>query len=442
MIQTTPAVARPQPEVDSEYDVIVIGAGPAGTTVAALTAEYGHKVLVLDRSMFPRFHVGESLIPECYGPLKRLGLLDRLRESAFPKKYSVQFYSDGDKASAPFYFHMHNDHECSQTWQVIRSEFDDMLLDKAIENGATCHTAAHVMDVLFEGDQAIGVKVKLTNGPNKETREIRSRIVVDATGQSAFIASRLGLKDTDPRLKKGTVWTYWKGAKRDTGKDEGATLILQTPGKKSWFWYIPLPNDVVSIGCTGSMPYMFNKDRGDAASVYDAELARCPELQTRLKNAQRCTDHFTTKDYSYYSTQAAGPGWLLVGDAIGFIDPVYSSGVFLALKSGEYAADAIHDSIERNDLSAARLSTWQRTYREGVEHFRKLVYAFYAPEFSFGQFLKQHPEYHGHLVDVLIGDVFKPGIGKMFEAMGNIVPPPDVHEDQPQMEPTAKQPSL
>lgn len=417
MIQTTPSAARPQPSVDSEYDVIVIGAGPAGATVAALTAEYGHKVLVLDRLMFPRFHVGESLIPECYWPIKRLGLLDRMRASSFPQKHSVQFYSNGDKASAPFYFKMHNDHESSQSWQVVRGEFDDIILDKATENGATCHTAAHVMDVLFEGDQAVGVKVKLTDGDEKEVREIKSKIVVDATGQSAFIASRLGLKDTDPNLKKATIWTYWKNAHRDPGIDEGATLIMQTKGKKSWFWYIPLADNVVSIGCTGDMAYMFNKDRGDAGSVYEEELTRCPALQEKLKNASRATDYFTTKDYSYYSSQAAGPGWTMVGDAFGFIDPVYSSGVYLALKSGEFAADAIHDSLERNDFSGERLSTWHRTYKDGVENFRKLVYSFYDEEFSFAKFLKQYPQYKNNLVDILIGDVFKPGVSDMFDAM-------------------------
>ena len=141
-----------QPELSAEYDVIIIGGGPAGATTAALTAEHGHNVLLLERSLFPRFHVGESLIPETYWTLKRLGLLEALKASEFPKKYSVQFVSDGSKESAPFYFDEHNPHECSITWQVVRGDFDEMLIDTAKNRGATVRTDAQVLDVIFEGE--------------------------------------------------------------------------------------------------------------------------------------------------------------------------------------------------------------------------------------------------------------------------------------------------
>ncbi|MEQ9406302.1 MAG: NAD(P)/FAD-dependent oxidoreductase [Fuerstiella sp.] len=427
MIQPNPEVPiNYLSDVDQNYDVVVIGGGPAGSTTAALVAEHGHRVLLLERSALPRFHVGESLIPETYWPLKRLGLIDRLKQSAFPRKYSVQFVSDGVKESAPFYFDMYNEHESSVTWQVERGTFDQMLLDRARELGAVIHTSAQVTEVMFEGDTAVGVKCRLLNEDGGRTeREIRCRVVVDATGQSAFISSRRGQRDPDPHLKKGTIWTYWKGAHRGPGKDEGATLIMQTSGKKSWFWYIPLPDDVVSIGCTGSMNYMFGPEQGGAEAVYLRELERCPALQNRLVNAERCTDFFTTKDFSYYSKQGAGRGWVLVGDAFGFIDPVYSSGVFLALKGGEFAADAIHDALERGDVSAPRLGQWQPLYKQGIENFRKLVYAFYAEDFSFGMFLKDNPQFKSHMVDILVGDVFKPGVGDIFEAMGHLQPAMD-----------------
>ena len=412
-----------QPELSAEYDAIIIGGGPAGSTTAALTAEHGHNVLLLERALFPRFHVGESLIPETYWTLKRLGLLETLKDSAFPKKYSVQFVSDGYKESAPFYFDEHNPHECSITWQVVRGEFDDMLIETARKRGAAVRTDAQVLDVLFEGDQAVGVRVQVGEGAGKSVHEIRSKVVVDATGQSAFLANRLGLKTPDKILKMGTVWTYFRGAQRDPGKDEGATLIMQTEGKKSWFWYIPLPDDLVSIGCTGPLGYMFSKGRGSAEEVYQAELKRCPALEKRLTKATRDTEYFTTKDFSYRAKQAADPGWVLVGDAFGFIDPVYSSGVYLALKSGELAADAIHESLAAGDLSAESLGRWQSDYVHGLEMFRKLVYAFYTPEFSFATFLREHPEYKGHLVDILIGNVFRPGLSEIFEVMGDVAPP-------------------
>ena len=415
------AVAE-QPVLDRQYDVIVIGGGPAGATVGALTAQYGHRVLILERAAFPRFHVGESLIPETYWTLKRLGLIEQLKASAFPRKYSVQFFSEGMKPSAPFYFDEYKDCESSQTWQVWRDDFDQMLLNRARELGATARTDAQVLDVLFEGDQAVGVRVKLAGEDGASaTREIACKVVVDATGQSAFLANRLKLKDADPCLKKGTVWTYFKDAKRDPGRDEGATLIMQTSQKRSWFWFIPLPDNITSIGCTANMDVMF-PGGASAEECFNRELEYCPAMVERLADATRVKDYFTTKDYSYYSRQAAGPGWTLVGDAFGFIDPVYSSGVFLALKSGEFAADSIHAAIESNNFSTEQLSNWHAEHRAGVLLFRKLVYAFYSTDFSFGQFLKMHPEFRSNVTDILIGDVYRPEVGAMFEVTGEIRP--------------------
>lgn len=410
-----------QPALENHYDVIVIGGGPAGATTGALTAEHGHSTLVLERSEFPRFHVGESLIPETYWSLKRLGLLEQMRASAYPKKYSVQFFSEGMKPSAPFYFDEYKDCESSQTWQVWRDSFDRMMLDNVENKGGTVHTEAHVTEVLFNGDQAVGVKAKL--GSNGE-REISCKVVVDATGQSAFLASRLNLKETDPCLRKGSIWSYYKNARRDSGRDEGATLIMQTADKKSWFWFIPLPDHVTSVGVTGSMGYMFPKGATPEDS-FQRELDRCPAMKERLVDATRVRDLLTTKDYTYYSKQGAGPGWILVGDSYGFVDPVYSSGVFLALKSGEFAADAIHEAFESNDFSRDRLGGWQVTHKEAVILFRKLIYAFYATDFSFGKFLKAHPEYRSNVTDILIGDVYKPGVGDIFETMGDVMPSSD-----------------
>ena len=415
--------------LQTSYDVLVIGGGPAGSTVAALTAQAGHSTLLVERSSFPRFHVGESLIPETYWTLKRLGLIEKLSASAFPKKYSVQFFSEGMKPSAPFYFDEYKDCASSQTWQVWRDEFDQMMLELVTANGGTVRTETQVLDVLFDGDTATGARIRERSDEGTSDREIAAQVVVDATGQSTFLASRLGLKATDPALRKGSIWTYFENAHRDPGRDEGATLIMQTEGKKSWFWSIPLPGNITSIGCTGSMEYLFPKGES-AAAIFERELDRCPAMKDRLTEASRVRDYLATKDYSYYSRQGAGNGWLLVGDAFGFIDPVYSSGVYLALKSGELAADAVHAALEADDLSADRLGAWQADYREGLMLFRKLVYAFYDPDFSFGRFLKAHPQYRENVTDILIGDVFKPGVGDIFDAMGQAIPSTDWDEPQ------------
>ncbi len=410
---------KEQPALDSEYDVIVIGAGPAGSTVGALLAEQGRKVLVVDRATFPRFHVGESLVPETYWSLKRLGLIDQLKQTAFPQKFSVQFVTDEGIETMPFYFNEYKDHESSQTWQVLRAEFDQMLVNNARTKGAVVHTGTQVLDLLTEGEQVTGVKLKFHS---QETQDIRAKLVVDSSGQTGFIASRFKLKMADPVLKKGTVWAHFKNAQRDPGIDEGATLILQTEGKRSWFWYIPLPDNVVSVGCTGDMEYMFSKGRGNSEEIFYQEVERCVGIQRRLTEAQPVTEFMTTKDFSYHTKQPVGPGWMLAGDALGFIDPVYSSGVLLAMKSGELVADAINDAFESQDFSASRLSQWYPDYRNGVENFRKLVYAFYTPGFSFGTFLREYPQFKTNLVDILIGDVFKPEVAEMFTVMQEQIP--------------------
>src|SRR4051794_21929408 len=216
------------PSSQSSADVIVVGGGPAGSTTSTLLAQHGFKVKLFEREHFPRFHIGESLIPETYWVLERLKMLDKLRASHFVKKYSVQFVNANGKLSAPFYFHDNKPHECSQTWQVVRSEFDQMMLENAREHGVDVHEGVHVLEVTFQGERATGVRVKLADGTR---REVRARVVVDASGQAALLQNRFKLRVWDPVLNKGAIWSYFEGAYRDTGRDEGATMVLQTVDK-------------------------------------------------------------------------------------------------------------------------------------------------------------------------------------------------------------------
>jgi flavin-dependent dehydrogenase len=387
-----------------EVPVVVIGGGPAGSTVSTLIAQHGPQVVLFEREHFPRFHIGESLIPETYWVLKRLNMLDKLRQSPFVKKISVQFVGQSGRLSEPFYFVDHKPHESSQTWQVLRSEFDQLLLDNAREHGVEVHEGARVLEVLFDGERAVGVKVAKADG-SQET--IGAQVVVDASGQGAIIASRLGLREWDPKLRKAAIWTYWKGAFRDSGKDEGTTSVLQLQGKKGWFWYIPLHNDVVSVGVVASADYLF-QNRGDKSheAIYFEEVERCPEVKRRIASGTRCDSFRVQKEYSYYSRQAAGDGWVCIGDAYGFLDPLYSSGVLLALKSGQLAADAIVEGLAKGDTSAAQLGKWGPEFKKGMDRMRRLVVEYYDG-FSFGGFVKKHPNHKGHLTDLLIGDLFK-----------------------------------
>jgi flavin-dependent dehydrogenase len=402
----------------ADADVVVIGGGPAGSTASALIAERGHRVTLFERERFPRFHIGESLIPETYWVLKRLGMLEKMQKSHFVKKYSVQFVSASGKLSAPFYFWDNKPHECSQTWQVVRSEFDRMMLDNAREHGVDVHEGVRVLDVLFERDRAVGVTLR---GEKGGVREVRAKVVVDASGQVGLLQNRLGLRVWDPLLNKGAIWTYWEGAYRDSGRDEGATMVLQTASRNGWFWYIPLHGDLVSVGVVAPYDYLF-KGRGKYADTYEEEVRLCPAVQQRVSGGRRVTGYFATKDYSYRATRVAGDGWVLVGDAFGFLDPLYSSGVLLALRSGEMAADAICEGLAKGDTSAAQLGGWGPVFNEGVDRMRRLVCEYYEG-FSFGRFVRKFPHLQGTVTDILIGDVFGDRVDKVWEPMDSLKRP-------------------
>lgn len=401
-------------EKQTETDVIVIGGGPSGSSTATLIAQAGHKVTLFEREKFPRFHIGESLIPQTYHTINRLGLLPKMKNSHFVKKHSVQFVTEHGKLSEPFYFHDHKPEESSQTWQVRRSEFDHLLLTNARDHGVTVHEGARVLEVLFEGSRAVGVRVKLEDGPEQE---VRAKVVVDASGQSSMLIDRFNLREWDPVLKKAAVWTYWKGAYRDAGRDEGATIVIQTKDKKGWFWYIPLHDDILSVGVVAGYDYLFqNRASKDLETIYFEEVARCPGVQPRIANATRCDIFRAQKEYSYRATKVGGDGWVLVGDAFGFLDPLYSSGVLLALTSANMAADTIIEALAKGDTSETQLRKWEAGYVAGMERMRRLVVEFYEG-FSFGRFVKKHPDLKGLVTDVLIGDLFKDDVDVLWPLM-------------------------
>jgi flavin-dependent dehydrogenase len=403
---------------ESHPDVIVIGGGPAGSTVSTLIAQCGYKVELFEREHFPRFHIGESLIPETYWVLERLNMLPKMQASHFVKKYSVQFINAAGKHSAPFYFWDNKPHECSQTWQVVRSEFDQMMLDNAREHGVRVHEGIRVVDVRFEGDRAAGVTIQTEGGAR---RDVRARVVVDASGQNGLLMNRFRLRLWDPVLNKGAIWTYWKGAYRDTGRDEGATMVIQTTNKQGWFWYIPQHDDQVSVGVVAPFDYLF-KGRGEREQTYREEVERCPAVQERVSKATRITGYFATKDYSYRSKQLSGNGWVLVGDAFGFLDPLYSSGVLLALKSGQLAADAICEGLAKDDVSAGQLGAWGPVFNQGIDRMRRLVCEYYDG-FSFGNFVRHYPELRGTITDLLIGDLFTDRVDKVWGPMESLYEP-------------------
>ena len=411
---------------NQNYDTIIIGGGPAGSTAATLIARQGYNVLLLERDAEPTFKIGESLIPATYWTFKRLEMLDKLRASHFPQKFSVQFFTRTGKATNPFYFFETNPHESAVTWQVLRSEFDQMLLDNAEEKGVEVQRGVSVRKVLFEGDKAVGIVVqngKMGDEKSKQNIEtIHGTVIVDSTGQSSLIGRQLKLNTIEPNLKKASLFTHYEGGHRDEGLDEGATLIMHTEDKDSWFWSIPLPYNRTSVGVVGELDYLLQNRREpdgklNAQKIFEEELEKCKPLKQRLENAKQLFPIQTTKDFSYRASRIAGDNWVLIGDAFGFLDPVYSTGLFLALKSGEMAADAVVEAFKDNDFSQTSLGRFGGRFVEGMEAFRKLVYAFYTKEFSFARFLSEYPEHLGGIVDILSGDVYRRDVTHIFPDM-------------------------
>ena len=382
------------------YDAVVIGGGPAGSTAAAILAEKGRRVAVIEREKFPRYHIGESMIPYCYFTLERLGLIEKMQTSHFPKKFSVQFVGGRGKISTPFYFTQHMDHPAAQTWQVLRSEFDQMMLDNAREKGAAVFEETTVKDLIQVDGVVRGVRAMTRDG---EAREFLAPITIDASGRDALAISRNRWKVRDPELNKIAIWTYYKGAIRDPGIDEGATTVAYVPDK-GWFWYIPLPNDTVSVGIVAEKDYLYTDTR-DLGEIFEQEVKKNVWIDAHLATGERSDKYWVTGEFSYRSEFCAADGLVLTGDAFSFLDPVFSSGLFLALRGGELAGDAADAALTSGDFSAAQFDAYGQELCEGIEAMRKLVYAFYNHDFNFGNLIAAHPELRPALTDCLIGHV-------------------------------------
>jgi len=422
------------------YDVIVMGGGPAGSSVASILAREGRKVVLFEKEQFPRHHIGESLMTDTFWTFQRMGLLEKLKASPFTRKYSVAFANPAGKESRPFYFFEANHHESAVTWQVTRSEFDLMLIEHAAEQGVAVHQKTQVKQVLFDGDRAVGVEALLPDG---SLQQFHAKVVVDATGQSAMLSNKFRWRQRDPKLKKAVLYSYFKGAHREPDLNGGATLVLRTEvGSNGWFWYIPLENDITSVGVVADPDYLVKGRGQDLAKIFNEEVQKCEPCRRRVEGAERVDKIYSILDYSYRSKQNAGDGFILIGDAYGFLDPIYSSGVLLALKMAELAADAIHDAFKHDDFSGARLGQFQPKLDQGIESMRKLVYAFYNEGFSFSQFLKKYPEQRVNVISLLIGDVFREGVDDVYGPMSDFAEiPPTLWEQLARADATGDSPA-
>jgi flavin-dependent dehydrogenase len=391
-------------EAERRCEVFVVGCGPAGSTIGALLAQKGRDVAVVDRMHHPRFHIGESLLPLNMPILQRLGVWDELTQIGI-RKNAAEFESHARNTTVRFEFSMAFDKRWPHAFQVRRSEFDEMLLRNCAGRGARVFEGVRVTSVEF-GDPGRDtvVNLRLEDG----TAQVwRTRFLVDASGRDTFLANRLDIKQKNRSHATAALFGHFRHARRNSGSAEGNITIAWF--EHGWFWFIPLKDGTTSVGAVTRPAYMKSRAT-DPTSFLMQTIALCPEIAARLTGAELVEPATATGNYSYQSERMAGEGYLMVGDAWAFIDPVFSSGVYLAMKSATLGADVV-DAVLKNPERAPQLYRgFDRTMRRGVSTFSWLIYRmpspiirklFLAPRNLFGV--------QSAIVSLLAGDVFRWG---------------------------------
>ena len=353
------------------YDVAIIGGGPAGSTAAALLAQHGRRVVVLERDKFPRFHIGESLLPFSMKAFTRLKLHDKLKRAGFIDKFGGEMYGACAKQGVKFYFEDGFRSQTDRSYQVTRAEFDKVLLDNAREFGAEVREETGVAGVEFSNDE-----VRLTLAKSNEG--ISARYLIDASGRNSIVSSMFKLKKKYEHLQKISIFAHYDGVVRDAGRD--GTLTRMVRALDRWFWVIPLQNDRTSIGVVldGAV---YKKSGLSAEQFLQEAISEQPLLTERMQHARRVTPVRVEADFSYRNSRLTGERWMLAGDAAGFIDPVFSSGVFLAVLAGEQAADALHEVLDHPRKKRRLFARYTKNINKAMDVYLRFVDAWYSKEF-------------------------------------------------------------
>jgi flavin-dependent dehydrogenase len=361
----------------SGIDVLVVGGGPAGSATAALLAQSGLAVTLCDRERFPRFHVGESLLPQSAPLLRRLGVWEQLLGAAFQRKWGAHFLFEPEGSGSNVVFARGLDRRNPMSFQVRRAEFDHLLLRNAAARGVEVREGVTVEEVRFDGERAVGARVLDAAGVRAE---LAARVVIDATGRDAFLGGQLGLRERDPALRQIAMFSHYRGARMGLGRDGGDILVVGGP--VGWYWMIPLDEQTTSVGVVYPGRIAAER-RGRSLDDFFADLvSRSPEVRSRLAGAERTEPVHPLADFSYRLRRFAGDGWATVGDAACFLDPVFSSGVHVALSTGVRVADDVARALRRKGrLDAADLASYERWARRGLDHFRRYILGWYTPEF-------------------------------------------------------------
>ena len=357
-----------------DYEVIVVGGGPAGSTIASRLRQRGRRVALFEKEKFPRFHIGESLLP-CSMPLFReLGVQPALERANFLPKYAAEFVTADGSITRRYAFAEGLVPGSESAYEVDRAEFDEVLLDHAAELGVVVEQETQV--VKFDCDLKRGVSVTVRDAAGAE-RSVSAEFLVDATGQSSLLAGRLGLREMDTELKNFAVFSHFERAARYEGAREGDISIVLVP--EGWWWVIPLRGDRTSVGLVA--PARTLKGRKPDQSYLEERIQATPYLKERLAKAERVAPVRNVSDYSYVSRRTAGDRWLMVGDSGAFIDPVFSTGVYLGMCGAFEAAVHVDRALERKRFAASNFRDYERYVRRIVQRYRGFVKGFYTPEF-------------------------------------------------------------
>jgi flavin-dependent dehydrogenase len=355
------------------YDVAIIGGGPAGSTAATLLAREGRSVVLLEREKFPRFHIGESLLPYSMPIFERLGIRSQL-DRCFLEKHGAEMTTGCGERSVKFFFKNGFRLRHTQSYQVERSVFDQLLLNHSQSAGAVIREQTAVRSVQFHEESA---SLDVESPAGKE--RIQARYVLDASGRGTLLGQQLQLKTAYPHLRKFSVFAHFEDVTREPGPEGTFTRMIREEDR--WFWMIPLGTNRMSIGVVMDLEEF--KGLGMSPEQFlESSIARQPAVFSRMADARRVTPVFSTGDYSYRNRTFAGNRWLMAGDAAGFIDPVFSTGVFLALRSGEQAADALHAALDHPKRGAKLFARYDKKLHRVMDLYLKFVSGWYRHEFA------------------------------------------------------------
>jgi flavin-dependent dehydrogenase len=382
---TGPGTGRPA----YDCDVVVVGGGPAGTAAAAWLTREGRRVVLFERDQFPRFHIGESLLASVNDVMAAIGADGLVRQAGFPEKWGATFMTADGGNERYADFSVAPGVRSPQTWQVPRAAFDELLLRHAAACGADVRERQRVVDVQFDDD---GVTVSAqASGGAEGARTVRARALIDASGRGSLLSRKFSLRIDEPRLASLAVFSHYSGVPRQLGRRSGDIRIVAR-NDLGWFWLIPISGELVSVGVV--LPRAAARDLHalEPGPLLDRTIAETPVVARLLASARREWPVRVEKDFSFGSRAYAGDRWVLAGDAGSFLDPVFSTGVAIALESGLEAAQAVGEGLKTGDLTARRFHRFARRQRRRYLSFRRFVVGFYTPEFRDLFFTEEPPQ--------------------------------------------------